>query len=330
MTVQQQATVAPVDRPGLAAAVQDALADAGAAVVGIDVAMSPYSTSFRIEDVTATLADGSQRALILKDLSWDTMLEGARGIRDHEGHDPRREADVYARLLPHAPAGPPMLLGHVDDAASGGHWLLLERIEGLQLRHVGERDVWLRAMSWAGAFHAEFARPERLAAAAEIGLPTWDAERLRLSMAQAEHAHPGPAMKDVAKVHERVVARLAGAAPTVVHGQLYPSNIVVADRPEPRRVAALDWETAAIGAGVLDLAALVEGDWTPADRTAFVTAYLQGAGGADLESTLLDLACARLHLCLELLGLPAGFDPPADVAADWLDRAVSLTKELPW
>ena len=54
-----------------------------------------------------------------------------------------------------------------------------------------------------------------------------------------------------------------------------------------------------------------------------------GGASADAVGRLLDdLVCARVQLCLEILSLPHGFDPPADHAADWAGRAARLTAEL--
>ena len=52
------------------------------------------------------------------------------------------------------------------------------------------------------------------------------------------------------------------------------------------------------------------------------------AHAAALAALKVDLACARLQLCLELLALPQGFDPPEDHAGDWAGRAARLTAEL--
>jgi hypothetical protein len=307
-------------------------------VVHVTRTLSPYSSSFRIEHVTVELPGGGHEELVLKDLTWSTMLDGARAIRDRQRHDPVREIEVYHRFLGRAPWGPPRLLGWVHDEVADRHWLFLERVDGLQLRHVGDLDAWRGAAAWAGRLHARFATAEEVAAIA-ARLPTWTEGRLRRSLTAAasrvgRHGSGGArrAMAEVARGHEAVVARLAAAAPTLVHGQLYPSNILFVPGP-PARICAVDWETAALGAGVLDLAALVEGDWDDATRADLCRAYLQGRDGAAPPAALaaleVDLACARVQLCLEILALPHGFDPPEDHAADWAGRAAALVALVP-
>jgi aminoglycoside phosphotransferase (APT) family kinase protein len=63
--------------------------------------------------------------------------------------------------------------------------------------------------------------------------------------------------------------RLADSRPTVVHGELFPSNVVVRDE----RAYLLDWESAGVGAGELDLATLTAGDWGPDTLDACRRAY---------------------------------------------------------
>ena len=302
--------------------------------------LSPFSTSFRIEDVTAYLESGEVVDVIRKDLSWETMLDGARSIRSRHAHDSRREIDVYRHLLPFAPAGPPRLLADGGTEGPDGPWLMLERIAGIQLRHVGEVSAWAGAARWTGAFHAEFASPDRLAVAEGLGLPRLVADRMHQTfVAATREIHrrtprgvAAAAVGAIARSHPRVVQLLSRHRPTLIHGQLYPSNIIVSTGARRRRIAILDWETAAIGPGIVDLAALVEGRWTAEQRKDLIVAYLLGRDGAaptsTVDRTTLELACARLHLCLDLLALPADFDPPADQTADWLDLAVGLAGEV--
>ncbi len=301
--------------------------------------LSAYSSSFRIDEVAVSLASGEVVHIVRKDLAWENMLSGARRIRGRHDHDPRLELEVYRRLLPLAPAGPPRLLAGDADGADGP-WLMLERIAGDQLRHVGAQSAWETAARWAGAFHSEFATTQRIGVAQALGLPRWTKKRLQLTFVTAAREIPrrastpvaAAAIRAIKRTHPRAVQRLAAQAPTLIHGQMYPSNVLVPRVGGAGRAAVLDWETAAIGPGVMDLAALTEGSWTPEQRSALVSAYLRGRDGtvdpAVARRTAIDLACARLHLCLEMLAMPLEFEPPADHTADWLDIAVRLAGEV--
>src|SRR5262249_45552021 len=147
-------------------------------------------------------------------------------------------------------------------------------------------DSWRAAATWAAALHGRFAsRPP-----SPSRLIRYDHRSYRNWFVLARRNHPGAAALDKAV---RVAARRLDALPrTLIHGQLYASNVLVAGA----RVAVVDWETAGVGAGVLDLAALVAG-WDPASRDALVDAY-------DPNTDPLDLAAAELMLALRWLGLP--------------------------
>ena len=85
----------------LVAALQAAVGTEERPVVAATRTLSPYSSSFRIEHVGVDLLGGGHEDLVLKDLSWSTMLDGARAIRDRADHDdaraesqPRRDSDA--------------------------------------------------------------------------------------------------------------------------------------------------------------------------------------------------------------------------------------------
>jgi thiamine kinase-like enzyme len=90
-------------------------------------------------------------------------------------------------------------------------------------------------------------------------------------------------------------------------------------------VAAVDWEQAGIGPGLVDLAALTAGRWGEADRAEIAAAYAATAG-SDFDVGALE-AC-RLHLALQWLGWSPGWTPPVDHRQDWLEEAVKAAARL--
>ena len=96
----------------------------------------------------------------------------------------------------------------------------------------------------------------------------------------------------------------------------------------------VDWEMAAVGPGLVDLAALTAGGWTADERTALALAYhaaLAQAGGpppAREEEFLTALDYCRLHLAVQWSGWSSGWSPPAEHAQDWLGEALSLAEKL--
>lgn len=92
------------------------------------------------------------------------------------------------------------------------------------------------------------------------------------------------------------------------------------------RVAPVDWELAAAGPGLTDLAALVSG-WPAADREALAAAYAAESGVPPF--TPRDLGFARLQVAIQWLGwAPSEWEPPEGQRHDWLTEALELAEEL--
>ena len=124
--------------------------------------------------------------------------------------------------------------------------------------------------------------------------------------------------------HEAVVEALLTLPRTVLHGEFYAANVLVAADTPSARVAPVDWEIAAAGPGVSDLAALVSGDWSQEDRGAIAAAY-GSVGGATLDG----LDHARLQLAIQWLGwAPPQWAPPKGQRHDWLGEALELAEGL--
>ncbi|HET7509352.1 MAG TPA: hypothetical protein VFJ65_03805, partial [Solirubrobacterales bacterium] len=129
---------------------------------------------------------------------------------------------------------------------------------------------------------------------------------------------------------------------TVLHGEFYATNVLVAPpnciKFSPQeidnlmqfgdgaRVAPVDWELAAAGPGLTDLAALVSG-WPADDCEALVAAYAAEPGVPPFNARDLDLA--RLQVAIQWLGwAPPAWQPPEEKRHDWLNEAVELAEGL--
>jgi aminoglycoside phosphotransferase (APT) family kinase protein len=124
-----------------------------------------------------------------------------------------------------------------------------------------------------------------------------------------------------------VVAVPLNLPKTVIHGEFYASNVLVAGEASVPRVCPVDWELAASGPGLIDLAALVSGGWAEEDREAIVSAYRSAAGTVAFSPEQLDLA--RLHLAVQWLGwAPPNWTPPEGQRHDWLGEALELVERL--
>lgn len=305
-----------------------------AAISAVERRRSPYSTSFAIDDVVVTLADGTGVQFVLKHLSPSTMLGPALGVKPDFVFDPRREAEVYLRVLSGAGLGTATCHAVLDDGSADGRWLLLEKVAGVELYQVGALGVWLDVSRWLARMHQRFAGRTPVSSV----LLRYDAEYYRawparaLTFASADRER-GCALRWLASNWDDLVAALVELPTTFVHGELYPSNVLVSEGPAGTRVCPVDWEMAGVGPGLLDLAALSTG-WNDRAAARMAAAYREALGGEGnaLEEAAVTRALddCRLLLCMQWLGWAPGWAPPAENRQDWLALAVRLAERRGW
>jgi thiamine kinase-like enzyme len=138
----------------------------------------------------------------------------------------------------------------------------------------------------------------------------------------------------IAAQYDRVVERLAALPVTFIHGEFCASNVLIETGTDRLRVCPIDWEMSGIGPGLLDLAALVSGRWTEAQRHAMATAYFQALSDQTVvaplqpEAFFSALDDCRLHLAIQWLGWSDGWTPPPDHEHDWLEEALTLAEKV--
>ena len=248
-----------------------------------------YASSWPLDQLQVRRPDGSDLRLLVK------QLGGGHAAKPGFVCDPAREIQVYWLL---AGAG----LGTARCYASGRWWLALERIDGDPLWQAAGLSAWAASARWAARLHQHFREREPTAPAlVRHGRDFYRQWFKRAAAERDEVAVLEPAL-------DAAIDRLAALTPTLIHGELYPANVLIADG----RVTAVDWEMAAIGPGVIDLAALVTG-WERDSRAAIVAAF----GDVDPR----DLAAAELVLALQWLGWSQPWKPPAAQQRDWLTEA---------
>jgi hypothetical protein len=292
---------------------------------------SEYRTSFPLEELDVTLEDGANVRLALKRLEWSGLDNQGRLAKPRFLHDPRREAAVYASVLEPAALGAPRYYGSVVDSERDRYWLFVEWVEGRELYQVGERGLWEAAARWLARMHTELAREvDRHAAAGRLldhdstYYRRWMQRAREFARATGQPASRARAMDRLGERHGAVVEALLALPKTVIHGEFYASNVLVDADSAQARIAPVDWELAATGPGLTDLAALVSGDWAAEDRAAIASAYTSAAG-ASLEG----LDFARLQLAIQWLGwAPAAWTAPEGQRHDWLAEAIALSDSL--
>jgi hypothetical protein len=296
-----------------------------------------YATSAPLEEVRVGFADGHEAALIVKDLARERRLDDARRSKPEFLYDPRRDLETHRRILVPEGIGP-RCYAAVHDPERSRYWLLLEKA-GVELWQIGELEVWEAVARWLAAFHARFAGRVADVRAANPYLLEYEPELFRLWASRAREAlagsddHRAVDLRGALGRYDEVVDALTALPATFVHGEFYPANVlVVGSDPADLRVCPIDWEMAATGPGLIDLAALVAG-WDAADREHLVRAYHSTATelGTDVSSLpemAADLDRCRLHLALQWLGWSDDWQAPPEHAHDWIDEALELARGL--
>jgi Phosphotransferase enzyme family len=296
-----------------------------------------YATSAPLEEVQVTTGDGAQLRLILKDLDRERLLGDAHASKPGFLYDPRRETGVYRAIL--APNGiGPACYAATAEPKPARNWLLLEKVPGVELWQIGELGVWERVAAWLAAFHGRFAGRARELREASPQLLEFSASWFRswCERADAALASSGdpraPRLREALRGYQTVIGDLAGLPTTFVHGELYPSNVLVERDRQPPRICPIDWEMAGVGTGLIDLAALV-GGWDADERRRLIAAYRDALPQAeavigDRRTLPMDLARCRLHLALQWLGWSNDWRPPPEHAHDWVGEALGLSEKL--
>jgi Ser/Thr protein kinase RdoA (MazF antagonist) len=311
------------------------------AIVSLERRLCPYTSTFTIEEIDVAFADGSALRLVMKDLSPEAMADSVRRARPEFLYEPRREIQAYRWILPYAPPGTAIWYGAVANPSTRRYRLFLERVEGLELRHVGAFSIWERAARWIARFHRGFrsfpsAGLTQLVESARL-LVYDEAFYWRWLERAQQFAAGRPAVRRVidriARRYPPIVRRLASLPRTLIHGELYPCNILIRRTGRQVRVCPIDWEMAALGPGLMDLASLTTG-WHQRQQRALIRAYRAAAPDAAARSARIphdfwvDLECCRLHLAVRMLGWSETWAPPPQHARDWLADAASLAERL--
>ena len=257
--------------------------------------VNDYARSHASEIVACRFADGGERRLFLKYMA--VLDEGHRdhGMRGGLAY----EALVYSTLL-RGTIRPAFIGLHTAD--DGALWLVLECLDDAFSIDQSEDEAALAgAAKWLGDFHSSMER--RLATARPAGVRVYDAEFLR-GWARRTNEFAGdwhrraPWLAGLCANFDRAIDTLLAPPHTLVHGEFYPHNVLF----RAGEILPVDWESAAIGAGEMDLAALTEG-WGGKMEAQCLHAYrlARWPGGAP-DSFARRFAAARVFMHLRWMG----------------------------
>jgi hypothetical protein len=306
--------------------------------------MWAYSSSWTLENIEAELEDGGTVRLVLKDLSPGSLLSTARRVRPAFLYEPMREIELYRLVLRNRGLGTPRYYGSLVVPERSRYWLFLERVRGPLLWQLGRLESWRQAARWLARLHGQF-RLDRNGDVEGCGAPLlrYDREWFGVWMRRAEGflGRAGGGVEAgvlrrfgrLADNYAEVVERLVRFPVTLIHGEFSPSNILWRRGADPCKVCPVDWEVAAMGPGVVDVAALTSGDWSEDSRRSMVRAYGEAQepgsgvvwGGEELFEAV---ELSRLHIAVQMLGWSGDWSPPPGHARDWLGDAVRLAENL--
>ncbi len=254
-----------------------------------------FVSTFHSEVLTCRLNDGSQCRLFCK-----RGAPHADKVYGHKGGVPY-EALVYERILaPLLVSAPGFKGAHSDN--DGQTWLFIDFLDhAYRVSKLSEENAMASAARWVGQFHA--LNESRVRESDLSFLQRYDEEYYlgwarRTARFAGKLHHRFPWLNTLCGRFEEAAIRLLRGAQTIIHGEYTPHNVLI------RRgtVYPVDWESAAIGAGEIDLATLTEA-WPASVETECADAYRHARWSngvtADFENTL---DCARLYVTMRWLG----------------------------
>ncbi len=296
-----------------------------------------YRSSFGLEELDVNLADGRALNLIFKDIGRESMTDEARRLKPVFLYEPLREIRTYQNILEGSELGAPKLYGAIVDSRIPRYWLFLEKVPGVELYQVGELETWHQVVRWLATLHDRFS-PRAADLADTVPFVRHSRVYYRVWLDRAGEllkSRDLEAVETTARLIDRcekAIDRIARLPVTLIHGEFYPSNILIDSSGPELRVSVVDWEMAGIGSGLMDLAALVSGQWSEDERRTLVMAYFSArqdlSGDLDLRKVTTDLECCRLYLAVQWLGWFGKRQPYWEHRHDWLDDVFQLADRI--
>lgn len=259
---------------------------------------SDYQSTFPCEIIVCRLADGEERSVFCKHgTSYETLTYGHKNGVAYE-------AAVYREVLQYLPLTMPRFYGDFTDPARGETWLVIEYLSNCARLSLASDSETAMAQSakWIAEFHARNGTQFRqdsvpfLQAYDREYFLGW-ARRTAQFGAPLEKRYPW--LSQLCVGFEEVADLLLRAPRTMIHGEYYPGNILI----RGGSAYPVDWESAAVGAGEIDLASLIEG-WSPEFVRRCVAEYQKARwpdGGVPTDFDRL-LDSASLYLILRWTG----------------------------
>ena len=287
-------------------------------------------TSFSAQILTLQMDRGGPLKLFVKDYSSSSLPKEGLAQRS------TREHRVYRDLLSQVTMNTPHYYGAAQIPGSNGFYLLIEFVEGIWLDYRGFDD-WTRAAAWLGQLHGAFTNHQNELASADY-LDTHDAAFFRtkaenalksvveFSPAQASRLAP------VLEGYDEIVNIMTAQPRTLVHGSFRLRNVLVTPTDTPVRICPVDWELAARGGGLYDLAFVADG-FNPEKVNTLLDAYLDqfskhAIAWTSREKMTSAIHCFRLHKIMKSLSDSVSLKFSREAVDEYVDMAIAVRQTI--
>ncbi len=306
-----------------------------------------YGSSFPLDEVCLTFANGKQMKLLVKDLNPGSLTEAARAAKPAFLDDPLREIEVYRNIHDLPAFGGAKYYGCLVDPSSERYWLFLERVQGRELYQVGEFDIWKHVATVLAEFHHSFVDIESKSPSLAARLVRYSPEYYQLwlerairfqetnNSASCNSREAFELLRKIEQFYTKFAMELGALPSTLIHGECYASNVLVNHPNDPTRVCAVDWERAGYGPGLIDIATLTAGKWHEHQKRQIFDEYeatlrLLSSFVPSHADLLRAWNLCRMHLAIQWLGWSQNWSPPIEHQQDWLEKVRRMATQLGW
>jgi aminoglycoside phosphotransferase (APT) family kinase protein len=231
-------------------------------IMRIHPRLSNYSSSFASYIISVQVAGNPEHTIFMKDLSdyYSDYRKSIQQLQDRRN----TELLVYREVLRDAGLGTAKYYGSLLDESQERFWLFLEFVDGKPIKQTGF-EHWPAAVQWLVDC---MTIPSKMPS-------YWKGAPLP----RHDHHFPGPRKRhtspspDFPRTGRSACPHFAWIYPAghamasqpavLVHGSYSQEQILLGQRTQPPRLCPVDWETAALGANLFDLAYLADGFTSP-------------------------------------------------------------------
>ena len=267
----------------------------------------------------------------------------------HPGFGHRRglenEIRIYREHLSRLALSTPHFWGSQFDAASGEHWLAIEYVPGgLTLTRGPQPETLIAAAGWLADFHARSLAlmvDRSSSDFIEYDAPYFEGWGVRMREFAEPLVQSYPWLEQLCDGYALLVPRMLLLPQTLIHGEYTPQNVLLrngapvsskametASFPGGVPLAPVDWESAAISFGEIDLAFLLDGKWSEELQKTCIAEYTRRRFGTGAPEDFDDrYRMAQLYSHLRWLGDRSAWTTLKTVS--WrFDRLLSLGRHF--